>query len=277
MAGCNRFMNKDGKEGNEERIVCIAKQYTEIIYALGAEKDLVAVDVSSTYPPATKKLQKVGYHRALSTEALLAAKPTLIIHDNNIGPEHVVQQLEKLKVPMQVFSKHNSTIEGTDSLIMEMGRYFGKEEKALDVCKKLQKEFNDAVRDSVQVRSKSSVVVIHFGQASNVYLTMTRKSTASKLITWAGGSIETEGDKGMTPLSAELIAKSDPDVILLTDFGYDKLGSMDKIIELPGIAGTRAAKNKRIYRVEEHDMVYLGPRTGQVISHLINLIHEGEK
>jgi iron complex transport system substrate-binding protein len=76
----------------------------------------------------------------------------------------------------------------------------------------------------------------------------------------------------MMQLSAEVIAKADPDVILLTDFGYDKLGSLDQIKTLPGVAGTKAAKNNRIFRVEEHDMVYVGPRTGEIVSNLQSLI-----
>jgi len=85
LSGCSRFTNEDDKKDQKERIVCIAKQYSEIIYALGADQDIVAVDVSSTYPPQIKKLPTVGYHRALSAEGILAAKPTLILHDSNIG------------------------------------------------------------------------------------------------------------------------------------------------------------------------------------------------
>ncbi|MBP6732107.1 MAG: ABC transporter substrate-binding protein, partial [Chitinophagales bacterium] len=108
----------------------------------------------------------------------------------------------------------------------------------------------------------------------NIYLVMTQKSTAAKLINWAGGKMSVVDEKGMKQLSAEVVAASDPDVILLTDFGYDRLGTHEKIKELPGISGTTAAKNNRIYRVEEHDMVYLGPRTGQTILTLQKLIHQ---
>ena len=78
----------------------------------------------------------------------------------------------------------------------------------------------------------------------------------------------------MQQLSAELIAQADPDVILLTDFGYDKLGSLDEIKKLPGLSTTKAAKSNRIYRVEEHDMVYIGPRTGTNVLRLQELIHQ---
>jgi iron complex transport system substrate-binding protein len=274
MAGCGRFGNKKDQTGDEERIVCIAKQYNEIIYALGAQKNLVAVDISSTYPPEIKKLPTVGYHRALTAEGLLAAQPTLIMHDNNIGPEHVLKQIEDLNIPMKVFKSKGDDLQSTYALMREMGAYFHKEKQADSLCRKLENDMNAAVEQGKKYASKPRVLIIHFGQASNIYLVMTQNSTAAKMIRWAGGEMAVTGEKGMKQLSAEVVAASNPDVILLTDFGYDRLGSKDKIGELPGIEGTNAFKNNRIYRVEEHDMVYIGPRTGVNVMRLQELIHK---
>jgi iron complex transport system substrate-binding protein len=275
FSACGRFGNKDEKHNAQERVVCIAKQYTEIIWALGAEKNIVAVDVSSTYPAEAKKLPTVGYHRALSAEGILAARPTLILHDNNIGPEHVVKQLQELKIPMKVFDNKGSDIDSTKLLIREMGAYFGKQQRAEELCKKLDADMATALANSAQYKDSVKVLVIHFGQASNVFLVMTRKSTAAKMLNWAGGTMAVEDEKGMRQLSPEVVAAADPDVILLTDFGYDRLGTPEKVKELPGVAGTKAAKNNRIYRVEEHDLVYLGPRTGENVLMLQKLIHQG--
>jgi iron complex transport system substrate-binding protein len=272
-AGCGRFTNEDKKEDHKERIVCLAKQYNEIIYALGAQQDLVAVDLSSTYPAEIKELPTVGYHRALSAEAIIAARPTIIIHDNNIGPEPVVKQLEQLKVPMLVFKSKGEDIGTAKDLIREMGVYFHRESKADSLCKKLDLHMAKALEKAKQYADTPKVVIIHFGRASNIYLTMTQNGTAGKLIGWAGGKIPVEGEKGMVQISPEIIASANPDVILLTDFGYDRLGTIQKIKELPGVASTNAARNGRIYRVEEHDMVYIGPRTGENVLKLQQLIH----
>lgn len=274
LSACGRFGNNDEKQQQPNRVVCIAKQCTEIIFALGAEKDIVGVDVSSTYPPEAKKLPTVGYHRALSAEGILAAKPTMLIHDNNIGPEHVVKQLEELKISMKVFQNKGNGIDSTMMLIREMGEYFGKQKRAEELCKKLENDMSLALQSAKQYKDKPKVLVIHYGQASNVFLVMTKKSNAAKMIEWAGGIMAVDDEKGMRHLSAEIIAAAYPDVILLTDFGYDRLGTPEKIAELPGISGTKAAKNNRIYRVEEHDMVYLGPRTGENVLKLQKLIYE---
>lgn len=275
VISCDRFSKEDKKQENTNRIVCIAKQYNEIICALGAQKDLVAVDVSSTFPAELKQLPTVGYHRALSAEAILANKPTIIIEDDNIGPETVVDQLKKLKIPMKQFGKYSNSIIGTDSLIREMGKYFGKEKKAEAICKTLEKETEEALLQTKSFKTNPKVLVIHYGQASNVYLVMTKNSVGGKMIEWAGGQLAIDDQKGMKHLSPELVAAADPDVILLTDFGYDKLGgSFEKIGELPGVSSTRAFKNKKIFRIEEHDLVYLGPRTGKNIQLIQKLIHQ---
>jgi iron complex transport system substrate-binding protein len=201
-------------------------------------------------------------------------KPTLVIHDNNVGPEAVMQQLEQLKIPMMVFNAKGEDVAGAKSLVTEMGVYFGKQKQADSLNQKLDADMLAATQALSQYTTKPKVVVIHFGRASNIYLTLTKNSTGGKMIEWAGGEIPLEGDRGMQQLSAEIIAQADPDVILLTDFGYDRLGTDEQIKTLPGVAGTKAARNGKLFRVEEHDMVYVGPRTGANVLALQKLIHQ---
>src|SRR5258707_8164135 len=89
---CSRFHNA-ATDSKDARYVVISPIYNEIIWALGAQDHVVGLDLSTTYPPDVKKVQTVGYHRALSAEGILSLHPTAIIHDNNIGPPQVVQQI----------------------------------------------------------------------------------------------------------------------------------------------------------------------------------------
>jgi iron complex transport system substrate-binding protein len=278
LASCGRFENKDNEKNHPERIISISKQYSEFIFALGAQKNLVAVDISSTYPAAVKKLPTVGYHRALSAESILANTPTLILEDGpeSMGPEHVVRQLEQLKIPMKSFKIKATNIDSTKLLLKEIGAYFKKDAAADSLCKKLDADMKIALEKAKNYTDTPKVLIIHYGQANNVYLIVSKKTGAGNLIKWAGGKMAID-PKGMRQLSAEVVAKSDPDVIILTDFGYDKLGgSPEKIGELPGVSSTKAFKNKRIYRFEEHDLLYMGPRTGENVIKLQKIIHQHE-
>ena len=78
------------------KIVSLNGAVTEIVSALGHEKEIVGVDVTSTYPESLKATAKdLGHVRSISIEAIMALKPTLILAtDKDMSPE----LLEKLKI-----------------------------------------------------------------------------------------------------------------------------------------------------------------------------------
>ncbi|MBR9832683.1 ABC transporter substrate-binding protein [bacterium] len=277
LISCGRFSNEEKKEEQTDRIVSAAKQYTEIMYALGVGDKLVAVDISSTYPPEVKELPTIGYHMHLSFEGIMATKPTLLLEHGgkfSIGPEAVVDQLKKLQIPTKQFETKAVDIASTKQLIREMGIFFNATENVDSICKKLDNDMAIAQLERNKYSDTVKVIVIHYGQAMNIYMAVGADGTAGKMIEWAGGIIPLQKHGMERITSPEIIAKANPDVILLTDFGYDKLGSMEQILELPGIGLTNAAKNGKIYRVEEHDLIYFGPRTGENILKLQQLIHQ---
>lgn len=276
---CSRFHNAPS-ESKDARYVVISPIYNEIIWALGAQDKVVGIDLSTTYPPEVKNVQTVGYHRALSAEGILSLHPTAVIHDNNIGPPQVVQQLQQLNIPMKTFSAKNDSFDGTRDLIREMGAYFHKEARAEELCNTLDTQRAASLEKVKQYTDHPRVAVIHFGRASNVYLVMGKGGGGdgggvSQMIELAGGQMAVE-NRGMQRMeSPEIIAQANPDVVLLTDYGYDRLGgSLDQIKALPGVATSNAAKNNRIYRIEENVLNYFGPRSGENIGKVAAIIHQ---
>ncbi len=275
---CARFSNT-ANQTKAERLVVISPIYNEIIWALGAQDQVVGVDLSTTYPPDVKKVQTVGYHRALSAEGILSLHPTAVIHDGNIGPPQVVQQLQQLNIPMKTFTAKNDSFDGAKALIREMGAYFHKESRAEELCNTLDAQRAASLEKVKQYSDHPKVAVIHFGRASNVYMVVGKGGGGdgggvSQMIELAGGQMAVE-NKGMQRMeSPEIIAQANPDVILLTDFGYDRLGSMDQIKALPGVGTSNAAKNNRIFRIEENVLNYFGPRSGENIEKVAAVIHQ---
>lgn len=274
IISCGRFTNKEteGGKDNTSRIVCVSKQLNEIIFALGAGDKIVGVDLSSTYPNELKKLPTVGYHRLLSTEGIISLNPTLVIHDGNIAPASVLPQLEKVGIPVKEFHSP-STLDSTKILIRNVAKEFGAEKKAEEIIAKLDAELKRAEEKKKEYTTVPRVLIIHYGRANNNYFVMGKRGDQNPLLELAGG-VNAADTSGFRLLSAESIANSQPDVILATDFGFDMQGSVEKFVELPGIALTPAAKNNKIYRIEEHDMVYFGPRTGEIVLMLMDLIHK---
>ncbi|HEY2292174.1 MAG TPA: ABC transporter substrate-binding protein [Thermoanaerobaculia bacterium] len=281
-AGCGRFSNEKSSGPHAQRIIVIGQVYNEIIWDLGAEQDVAGVDFSSTYPPAVKKAQTVGYHRALSAEGILSLKPTLIIHDGSVGPPQVMQQIASLKIPTLTFKASNGSIDGTKALIREIGAYFQKQDKAEELCRKLDADLARSLEEVKRYTDQPRVAVIHFGRASNIYLVVGKGGkgdggAAAQMIGYAGGqmAIDKQGMERMA--SPEVVAKANPDVILMTEFGYDRLGgSLDQIKALPGVATSNAARDNRIHKIAEHEMMYFNPDSGAAVARVAKLIHEGK-
>jgi iron complex transport system substrate-binding protein len=276
FTACGRFGNREVDGKKDQRIVCLSKQLTEMVFALGKGHNIVAVDLSSTYPNSAKLLKTVGYHRALSPESIIAMNPDLVIHSNDIGPENVLPQITKAGLNIKAFGGAN-TIDSAKILLKDLGNFFGEEKKADSLIKKIDKDLATAADTLLKrnIKDTPTVMIIHFGRANNVYFVMSgRKGPGDKMIALAGGKTVKYDAKGARQISAEAIAEANPDIIIATDYGYDQMGSMDKFISnVPGVALTNAGKNKRIVRFEEHDLIYFGPRSGENILKLINLLH----
>ena len=278
---CSRFRNAP-TDSKAARYVVISPIYNEIIWALGEQDKVVGVDLSTTYPPDVKNKQTVGYHRALSAEGILSLHPTAVIHDNNIGPPQVVQQLQQLNIPMKTFTAKNDSFDGAKALIREVGAYFHKEARAEELCNTMDAQRSASLEKVKQYPDHPRVAVIHFGRASNVYMVVDKGGGGdgggvSQMIELAGGEMAVANSaRGMQRMeSPEILAQANPDVIVMTDYGYDRLGgSLDQIKALPGVATSNAAKTGRIFRIEENVLNYFGPRSGENIAKVAEIIHK---
>ncbi|RYY84123.1 MAG: ABC transporter substrate-binding protein [Chitinophagaceae bacterium] len=267
---CGRFQGKQDAGGGE-RIVCVSKQLTEFLFALNQGDKIVGVDLSSTYPEAAKKKTTVGYHRHLSAEGIAALEPTLVVHQGDIAPAEVMTQLAALKIPVKVYPAGNG-IDSAKIVLSLLAKELGQERIADSLNEQLDIDLADAATQVSKYPAKPRVLIIHFGQQRNQYFVIGTRGAAKKMIELAGGE-QAADTSGFRNLSPEVIVKLQPDVILATDFGFDRVGSVEKFLELPGLALTPAAKSGKIYRVEEHDLLYFGPRSGKNIQKLAEIIH----
>ena len=273
LFSCGRFSKKELDTKKDIRIVSVSKHLTEMLFALGKGHDIVACDLTSSYPDSAKLLPTVGYHRALNPEGIVSMNPDIVIHSNDIGPASVLLQLEKLQLNIKAFNGAN-TLDSAKLLLTDLGKFFGAEKQADSLNALLDSDMKLVAVEQAKIKDTPTVMIIHYGQANNVYFVMSgRKGPGDKMIEYAIGKTANYNAKGAKQISAEAIAKANPDIIIATDYGFDKMGSVEKFKSVPGVALTNAAKNNKIYRFEEHDLVYFGPRSGQNILKLMKLLH----
>ncbi|HVO35310.1 MAG TPA: ABC transporter substrate-binding protein [Gemmatimonadales bacterium] len=257
-----------------ERVVCVSKQLNEFLFAIGAQDVLVGRDLTSVYPPEIHRFTSVGYHRALSAEGIISLRPTLFLNDGNYGPAAVTEQLRAVGIPMLTLDPGN-TVDSAQAILAELGRRFHREAAADSVIAAWRRGMGEALGDTLRWASlpRPRVLIMHFGQIFNDYLALKRGSVGDQMLRWAGAENAIDSVGGMMRLTPELIARAAPDIIVATDVGFDRLGSVQKFAAMPGVSLTPAARDGRIYRIEETDVMYYGPRTPEAIRRLASFFH----
>lgn len=112
----------------KERVVSLAPNLTELMFALGAENFLVGRTTYATYPPEAKALPSVGTYYRPNLEAILALKPDIVLAMADGNPKATLESLEKLGVEVIRFNPTN--FEELKATLQTLGSRFGKDETA---------------------------------------------------------------------------------------------------------------------------------------------------
>ena len=255
------------------RIVSVGGALTEIVYALGAEKQLVAVDTTSLHPPAALQLPKVGYARQLSAEGVLSMKPSVVLATTEAGPANVMTQLRDAKVQLEVVSADHSFSE-LRAKVHAVAKAVGREVEGQAFDAKLVKEMDDAQLWVAKQPSKPRVLFIlsHTGspQVSG------EGTAADAFIKLIGGVNVMTSFRGYKPLTVEGAVAAQPDVILTTSQGITAVGGVDKLISQPGLALTPAGKAKRVVAMDALYLLGFGPRLPQAVREAAERVRENK-
>lgn len=232
----------------QERIISAGSAVTELILALHAEQSLVAVDVTSQLPEG-QPLPKIGYHRRLSAEGLLALSPTKLIGSDEMGPAPVLQQLKSTGVDIEVVNTQ-ANVDGLKARIDQIAAILNKPQEAQQLKSQVDQQVQSLKANQPTVQKKKVLfLLIHEGRAANVAGTDTTPDAIIRL----AGAINPAADKitAYKPLSSESMVEMQPDVILVSGRSFEKLGGPDAIIKMmPLLAATPAGQNKQIMAID---------------------------
>ncbi|MFC5080822.1 Hemin-binding periplasmic protein HmuT precursor [Vibrio thalassae] len=237
-----------------EKIVSAGASVTELIYALDAQSKLVGVDVTSVTPEGAN-IPKVGYHRALSAEGLLALEPTLVIGSDEMGPKPTLDQLTRAGVDVEVVDP-SSTIEGLNHRIDQIAKLTDSEANVAQLKDKVAQQVNDLNSNQPNPSEVKKVLflLIIEGRPANV---AGKGTTPDAIIELAGGINPAASQiDSYKPLSNEAMVEMQPDVILVSGSSYEKMGSSDAVLKaMPLLAATPAGKNGDIVTIDGHALV----------------------
>lgn len=248
------------------RIASIGGAITEIVYALGEEKKLVARDSTSVYPDAAFGLPDVGYMRALSPEGVLSVDPSGILALQGSGPKEAIDVLKKASVPY-VEIKESWDHAGIVERIRAVGKAIGAEAKADALAAETDQKLKDAEKLTAGIKERKRVLFILSMQGGKV-LAAGSNTAANGIIELAGAVNAVEGFEGYKQLSDEAAITAKPDFILMMTRGGSHNAAEAELFAHPAIAGTPAGQQKRLIKMDGAYLLGYGPRTADAIKDL---------
>ncbi len=230
-----------------ERIVSIGPATTELILALGGEQSLVATDVSS---PEPRGVPKVGYHRALAAEGILSLSPTLVVGSDEMGPNSTLDQLRRANVKVKVMATA-PTLANLNERIDTLAHLLGDQAAGSKLKEEIAAQSDTLAAQAKQNKPlKVAFLLLHKGQPTSI---AGGNTTASALVTLAGGVNPVAGLHDYKPVSTESLIELQPDLVLVSGRDWQQYQDPDAVLsQVPALSATPAGKNKAIHAIDGH-------------------------
>jgi iron complex transport system substrate-binding protein len=244
-----------------ERVVSLAPNLTENIFAVGAGDRLVGVTTFCNYPEEAQKIQKVGDTISPNVETIIALKPQIVFVSTASQLETFMKTLEAQGIP--VFVTNPKDLNGVLANLRQLGEIFGTVERTTILLNELQERIvavDEEVRDKPKVKT--------FVQFSNEPLfTIGKESFVTEIVERAGGTSVTNAVATAYPkISKETALALNPEAIILSD-SPDNLAPNDVFKNSP------AVKNKKVFKVSADILSRPSPRIVDALEQIAENLH----
>jgi iron complex transport system substrate-binding protein len=237
-----------------KRIVSLSATGTEMLFAIGAGKQVVAVDDQSNYPPAAPKTDLSGFKPNI--EAIATYKPDLVVITDSAN--EIKAGLEAIGAA--VFVQPAATkLEDSYKQLRDLGKVTGHVTEADAVAKKVEADLAE-VKASLPTSAKG---LTYYHELDNTYFSVTSKTFIGDVYSLLGlVNIADEADKqgtGYPQLSAEYVLQADPDLVFLADTKCCQQ-TATVVAQRPGWANMKAVKNGGVVELDDDIASRWGPR-----------------
>ncbi|MBW2092452.1 MAG: ABC transporter substrate-binding protein [Deltaproteobacteria bacterium] len=256
------------------RIVSLAPSITEMLFTLGLGDRVIGVTRFCKYPPEALRIKKMGGFYDPNYEAIIAARPDLVIlsvEQQNTGKYLTSAGLKALKVD-------HSTISGILSALKEIGRVCGAQQEALDAVTALNQRM-DLVMSKTRGLPRRSVLIsiarsLGSQSLSDIYIAG-KDEFYDEMITLAGGRNAYQGRMKYPTISREGILKLNPEVIvdLVPETAEQDWEDEAILKEWGHFSSVDAVRNRRVHVFRQGFMVIPGPRFILTVEELARVIH----
>lgn len=251
-----------------ERIIPLDGDIAEVVFALGLGANVVATDLSATYPPEADALPEIGYQRALSAEAVAAFAPTVLLATDIAGPPEALDDMRRLGFPL-VIVPNDSTSTGAARKIRAVAAALGVPSRGETLAQEVDDAIAAAAVEASAVEEPLRVIALYLrGTAAQLVL---GESSNTRWLIEAAGGIDVSASMGITepvPISAEAILAAAPQVVLVPEAGLTSVNGIDGLLEIGGIGETPAGRDRHVLAYDDQMLLGNGPRTAEMLARL---------
>jgi iron complex transport system substrate-binding protein len=253
-----------------ERIVSLAPNITEILYALGLGGRLAGATRFCDWPPEARAVPRIGGLVDPNVEIIRSLDPDLVIAFRG-NPLRIVERVGRLGLPVFVLDIGRG-LDALFPLIERIGRVTRAESSAAGLVAGLRERLGSVDAALRGVRSRPKVFVLLYGQG---LWTCGGDSYVNDLIVRSGGINVAAGmPKKWALYKRERIIRDDPEVIIiLARTAGDFRSGRDRLAAMPGLDAVAAVKTGRIYEIDENAASRFGPRLIEVLERMARLLH----
>jgi iron complex transport system substrate-binding protein len=221
------------------RVISLAPNLTDTVYALSAESDLVGITDFTAYPPqAAREKPSVGKLVNPSLERIIALHPDMVLALPEFNGAETIAGLQRLGIPVFLFV--SGDISHIYVTIESVGRVMGRQREAASLIAELRSR-EAKVRAQSEARPKPSVVLV---LEVDPLITAGKNAFITQMISAAGARSVTEDiNQDWLQMSIEAILPRKPDYILLMKDGRITLKDMQRS---PGWSSLPAVQKGRI-------------------------------
>lgn len=243
------------------RIVTLAPDITEMVYAIGAGNQIVGTIQSSDYPEQARHIPVVGSYLGLDQEKILSLHPTLVITwGTNFSRQ--LSFLAQQKIPIYVYQAH--TLQDVSHTMQNLGCLLGAQQKA----NKAAADYDRKLATIKQRYQSSQKVTVFFQIGGTSLYTINKESWINQAIEYCGGvNIFANAGVIAPQVDMEAILSANPDFIIADDRSARWIQAWKRWSTLS------AVQRSHLFSISPDLIERAGPRLADGVNILCNFLH----
>ncbi|MCC9310591.1 ABC transporter substrate-binding protein [Kitasatospora sp. RB6PN24] len=255
-----------------QHIVSLSPTATEDLYAVGAGKQVVAVDSTSNYPSGVPSSSLSGL--TPNIEAIVKYNPDLVIASQDTGG--LVAGLTKLGVPVLI-EPAAAKLDDAYQQIDQIGQATGHAAQAAQTVSDMKSQIAATVKEAGTTHANLNYF---YEVSANPYYSATSSTFFGQVVSLFGlkniaDAADKASDGGYPQLAQEYIVSAQPKLIFLSDNAASDGGQSPAIVAArPGWAGIPAVKNGQVIGLDDDIASRWGPRLPELVKEIAQAVEK---